>query len=200
MLTECNSCRATVDADVHGTYTEAADVGPFQFILAECPRCGRPFLLQREMYAPDQWSDPYRLYPPDEYQPGREVPGPIRGTFQEAITCYQAGAYTATTIVCGKTLEGLCESQGVEADRLVEGLEELYEQGVIEERLYEWADELRLARNEAVHDVEVSHSQQDATDVVEFTQAILEYVFTFRAKFAEFQQRRRGAERDSESR
>lgn len=193
MLTECNVCRATVDAEVYGSYDVfAEEVGaPFRFTLARCPRCDRPFLLQQEMYGPDVWSDPRRLHPQHEYEPGREVPTAIRETFSEGITCHKAGAFTATAIMCGKTLEGVCESQGVDEDRLVDGLEALHERGVIEERLYEWADELRLARNEAVHDVEVSFSQQDATNVLEFTHAILEYVFTFRTKFEQFRERRR---------
>ncbi len=47
-------------------------------------------------------------------------------------------------------------------------------------RLFEWADALRIAGNEAAHDVKVTTSKEDARDILELTNALLEYVFTFR--------------------
>jgi hypothetical protein len=69
-------------------------------------------------------------------------------------------------------------------------LKELKDQGVIENRLYEWADALRISGNEAAHDVNVTISPDDAKDIIEFTNALLEYVFTFRDKFEAFKKRR----------
>lgn len=44
--------------------------------------------------------------------------------------------------------------------------------------------------NAAAHDVSVTTSAQDARDIVEFTHAILEYIFTLAEKFDDFQKRR----------
>ena len=63
--------------------------------------------------------------------------------------------------------------------------------GIIENRLFEWAEALRISGNEAAHDVQVTISPQDAKDIVDFTDALLEYVFTFRDKFNEFLERRK---------
>lgn len=198
MLTDCPECRATVDTEVQCGYMTDHGELPFyvRYTLSRCPRCGRPFLLSQEVYDEEHQSDPNRLYPQREYQPGREVPEAIRETFSEALGAYRAGAHTAAAIMCRKTLEGVCESEGVREESLFVSLEAMRDQGIIEDRLYQWADELRLAGNEAAHDVEVTFSQRDATDVVEFTHAILEYVYTFRNKFQEFKQRRREANTD----
>lgn len=198
MLADCPECTATVDAEVqcdYGTYHGEAPF-PIRYSLANCPSCGMPLLLSQEVYDPDHQSDPHRLYPPQQYQPGREVPDAIRNTFSEALTAYRAGAHTASAIMCRKTLEGVCESEGVQEATLYASLEAMRDEGIIEERLYRWADELRLAGNEAAHDVEFTVSQEDATDVVEFTHAILEYVYTFRKKFEDFRQRRRQDKED----
>lgn len=47
-----------------------------------------------------------------------------------------------------------------------------------------------ISGNEAAHDVNVTISAEDARDILEFTNALLEYVFTFRDKFEEFKKRR----------
>ena len=54
------------------------------------------------------------------------------------------------------------------------------------------SDALRISGNEAAHDVNVTTSPEDARDILEFTNALLEYVFTFRDKFEEFKKRRSG--------
>jgi hypothetical protein len=78
---------------------------------------------------------------------------------------------------------------GKEAN-LKKSLETLRDSQVIDGRLFEWADALRLFGNEAAHGVAVTISKQDAEDTIAFTNALLEYVFTFRDRFEEFRQRR----------
>ena len=92
--------------------------------------------------------------------------------------------------MCRKTLEGICVEHGTKGGNLVSALKELKDKGIIEIRLFEWADALRISGNEAAHDVNVTISAEDARDILEFTNALLEYVFTFRDKFEEFKNRR----------
>ena len=65
-------------------------------------------------------------------------------------------------------------------------LQEMKNQGIIENRLFEWADMLRISGNEAVHDLSVTISADDARDIIEFTNALLEYLFTFRDKYTQY--------------
>jgi hypothetical protein len=119
------------------------------------------------------------------------VPKPIQQAFTEARTCFRSKAFTAAAIMCRKTLEGICSAHGVRSSgALAAQLNKLKENGVIENRLFEWAEELRTMGNEAAHGVEFVVSQEDARDTLEFTEALIEYVFTYRDKFESFKQRR----------
>ncbi len=91
--------------------------------------------------------------------------------------------------MCRKTLEGIVDEKKIVAKNLAAALKEMKENGIIENRLYEWADILRITGNEAAHEVNVHLSQQDARDILEFTHALLEYIFTFQEKFNQFQNR-----------
>jgi hypothetical protein len=92
--------------------------------------------------------------------------------------------------MCRKTLEGICSAHGVQERTLKGSIAKLREKGVIERSLFEWADALRDSGNEAAHDVAVTVSGQDVGDLVEFTHALIEYVFTFQERFEAFRQRR----------
>jgi hypothetical protein len=145
-----------------------------------------PFLV-REF---DYLNEPPEVIYPSAPQASPSIPKPIREAIGEAQACFRAKAYTATAIMCRKTLEGLCAVHNVKAKGLLSALRELKEKGVIEQRLFEWADALRISGNEAAHDVNVSVAADDARDLLEFSSALLEYVFTFRDRFEAFKSRR----------
>lgn len=191
MLTECKYCQATVDSRVIASYEAIDDeVGnPVKFTFAKCPRCEVPLLLGQDNFG-SGWDEPGRLFPPRDDLMSWAIPEKIRNAYIEAVRCFNGKAFTASAIMCRKTLEGVCQQHGVSANNLKASLGKLKEQGVIEGRLFEWADELRLAGNEAAHDVNVEVQSRDAGDIVEFTKAPLEYVYTFREKFEEFKERR----------
>ncbi|MNR52040.1 hypothetical protein D3C85_1718150 [compost metagenome] len=71
-------------------------------------------------------------------------------------------------------------------------LKKMKEVGLIDERLFEWSDALRIVGNEAAHGVGVSIAQPDARDTIEFTNAILDYMFSYRDRFEQFKKRRVG--------
>lgn len=192
MIVECTTCEARVDAEVMAEYSyfdpEAGPPGAYFFL--RCQGCRSPFLVLREQYGSDEWDDPYRLYPPQDTRVNPSLPEGIRNAFSEALASSRAKAFTAAVIMCRKTLEGVCAAHGIEGKSLVNGLRDMKERGIIESRLFEWADALRIAGNEAAHDVGVTFAKEDARDVIEFTNALLEYVFTFRDKFEAFKKRR----------
>ena len=135
------------------------------------------------------WDQPLILYPPTD-SVNHDAPQPIRTAFEEAGAAFRERAYTAAAIMCRKTLEGICASHGVTQRTLMQSLDQLRADGVIEARLYEWANALRIAGNEAAHDVRVTVSRDDARDMLDFTKAILDYTFSFRDKFEKFKARR----------
>ena len=191
MLVECQNCEAIVDGEVIASYEDheqATDMsGKFSFL--KCPRCARPFIML-QVNEGAGWDAPVRLYPSTETALSLAIPGPIVSTYLEAQTCFRAKAYTATAIMCRKTLEGIAEEHNVTVRNLASALKEMRDKGIIESRLYEWADALRISGNEAAHGVNVNISPQDAKDILEFTNALLEYVFTFQDRFVQFKKRR----------
>lgn len=70
-------------------------------------------------------------------------------------------------------------------------LAELKDNGHIDTPLLNWAHGVRLVGNEAPHDVETAVTAEDVRDILEFTEAIIMYVFTFDEKFRSFEARRR---------
>lgn len=196
MLVECKACEALVDAveiERHQFYDP--EEGPAErYIFAKCPRCDRPILAVQCHYATSEedgaWDEPYRLYPPPENALGLRFPPSIRNSFQEVLGCMKGKAYTAAAIMCRKTLEAVCAEHGCSGKTLDADLKQMKDKGLIESRLFDWADALRIAGNEAAHEVGKVVTKQDATDILEFTRALLEYVFTFRDRFEEFKKRR----------
>lgn len=187
MLLECKNCQASVDAELVADYTYSE--GPPEdidgaYVLLKCPVCQKPFLIDSSDY------DYSVLYPPPDNRVNPNLPTPLKLAYREAISCFNSKAYTATAIMCRKTLEGICVEHGVKGNNLVANLKELKDKGIIESRLYEWADALRISGNEAAHDVKITTSPEDAQDILEFTNALLEYIFTFRDRFEQFKQRR----------
>ncbi len=84
----------------------------------------------------------------------------------------------------------VCAAHGVEERNLSASLKKMKEQTLIDDRLFEWSDALRVLGNEAAHGVKISISQPDAKDTIEFTNAILDYLFSYRDRFEQFKKRR----------
>lgn len=197
MILECVKCQASVDAKLIAKYVYELpdefpnDTGTIHFW--KCPRCESPFVTDH-----DDYFGTVVLYPPPDNRINQRLPEPIKSTYLEAISCFKAKAYTATAIMCRKTLEGICAEHGIKDINLVRSLKALKDKGIIENRLYEWADALRISGNEAAHDVNVTISPEDARDILEFTNALLEYLFTFRDRFEQFKQRRAAKSSDQQ--
>ncbi|MCI0561662.1 MAG: DUF4145 domain-containing protein [Nitrososphaera sp.] len=197
MIIECQQCEAFVEAEeITGyEYMRTATQPSGRYLLLKCLKCDSPILVSQNnignMVEGDIWDTPARLYPSDDIRVNPNAPKPIRLAYGEAAVCFRARAYTAAAIMCRKTLEGICEAHGVQGLSLVKALEKMKNDKLIDDRLYEWADALRLAGNEAVHDVKVTVPSDDAKDMLEFTNAILDYLFSFRDKFDRFKQRRK---------
>jgi len=196
MLIECKYCEAVVDARVISSYDsteEDLDI-PIKFSFLCCPKCSSPFLIVREQFVDESWGEPSVLFPPKDKQINPNLPVSIKNSYGEALSAFKAKAYTASTLMCRKTLEGICRAHDIQAKNLASALKEMKNKGIIENRLFEWAEALRITGNKAAHDVETVISIQDAKDIIQFTDALLEYVFTFKDKFNEFTKRRKKSE------
>lgn len=193
MLLDCSRCGALVDAPVLYTYDDEDDgheEPPGRWHFAKCPKCKLPLLaVQLDSGSGFEDDSPVRVYPPLERQLGFAVPEAIRSAFGEAGNCYRVKAFTASALMCRKALEGLCRAHGMDEGNLSKNIKKLRDSGVIDSKLFEWAEALRTLGNEAAHGVGLTVSKREANDVLDFTEALCEYVFTYRVKFEQFQAR-----------
>ncbi len=200
MIIECPYCESKVDGEVEGeheSYHPEHDPFPFKAVLLKCPVCNNALLggSDLEQTGPDtsKWSNLNRLWPQQETYINWEIPNIARNSLVEARTCYKAKAYSACAVMSGRTLEGVCQHHSTKDKNLVNGLKELKDKGIIDDRLYQWGEELRKHRNIGAHATEDNISKEDAKDLLDFAQAICDYVFVLNAKFNRFMERKDNA-------
>ena len=190
MIVDCPNCKALVDATELKHHYIHYDTAPtLRVTFAHCPKCQRAFLGQ-SMEDFDGYEQAQQIFPPLESRLPAGIPTNIGAAYTEAHKCLRAGAYTAAAVMCRKTLEGVCAEHGFRERSLASSLRAMKEAGAIEARLFEWADALRISGNEAAHGVELTTTAEDASDILDFTNALIEYIFTFRDRFEQFKARR----------
>ena len=101
----------------------------------------------------DKWGTPFVMFPQTDARVNPDAPTEIRAAFEEACTCYRTQAFTASAIMCRKTLAGVCAGHGIEERNLSASIRKMKDVGLIDERLFEWSDALRVIGNEAAHGV-----------------------------------------------
>lgn len=191
LVVECVQCEALVaGVPLHSYECDDPEGGPPEkWTMLKCPRCGQPSLVLQNAFDRTTWDDPYRLYPPQRKPIDPSLPSTIRSSFEEAYSCLKVKAFTAATLMCRRTLEAICREHSMSGS-LSKMLKDMREKGIIENRLFQWAEALRISGNEAAHNGENEIGGEDAKDIIEFTEALLEYLFTYRDKFDKFLQRR----------
>jgi hypothetical protein len=87
--------------------------------------------------------------------------------------------------LCGRALERLIKEKAG-ANMIGKGLAELKSKGVIDERLFNWAEALRKERNIGAHASDEDTTKENAQDIVDFTIAIFDYVYTLSEKYERY--------------
>ncbi|MHB1033633.1 MAG: DUF4145 domain-containing protein [Pirellulales bacterium] len=184
--TEATNPLDEVDAEYHGDH----------YSVALCRRCNGPFLVREACFGvPGEFAtvtDEAVLYPASAEHTLEGLPESIGRSVAQAHRSYLTSSYDACALMCRRALEALCQILSANGKDLARRLEDLKAQGRVDARLLEWAHGVRLVGNEAAHDVETAVAAEDARDILEFTQALLMYVFTLDAKFRSFEARRKG--------
>ncbi|MCH7923527.1 MAG: DUF4145 domain-containing protein [Nitrospinae bacterium] len=196
MIIDCPQCEAKVDAKVLKEHIGGwIDTDPFETkaILLVCPACKSPLLALQELYHVDidrqVWGTPIRVWPEPERYPDKNIPQLVRDSLLEARKCLRATANKSCAVMCGRALEGIFTEYKITRGSFQSKLKTLLDKGYIDKRIYEWGDAIREKRNIGAHATEERISKQDAQDVLEFTQAICEYVFVLAKKFDNFKER-----------
>jgi hypothetical protein len=92
--------------------------------------------------------------------------------------------------MAGRTLEAVCEHEGIAGRNLAERLHQLQEGNRIPPMLADMARQLRIIRNIGAHNINTGDvTREDAATVMEFLEAILEYLYVAPAKVANVERR-----------
>lgn len=196
----CPHCQVPVAADAHGWCSQSLEEEWTEFLrytLVQCPECRNPLLLKHlGFYVGGEdgegWEKPVILYPGTAASFGGSVPAKIEESYAEALRSFNhASAYTGTAILCRRTLEGICSHFGEKKGNLAQKLKSLKEREVIDSRVFQWSDDvLRALGNDAAHNVDQVIEQRDAKAALDFTKAIIEYIFVFQAAYDRFKAER----------
>ena len=196
MIIECSYCESKVDGKVIGEHVSYSyeDPFPFKTVLLECPVCKNSLLGCQELIQTgpkrEEWISGNRLWPQPIVNYSWTIPNIVRDSLEEAHKCYDAKAYSACAVMCGRSLEGICKKYGTKSKILSGGLKELLDKKIIDDRLFQWGEALRQHRNLGAHATEEKISREDARDLLDFVNAICDYVFVLSDKFEKFMERK----------
>jgi hypothetical protein len=182
--------------------------------VGNCPKCDMILVGESDQLdfanhdaAHDRWSDIVRVYPkPTKTFSSWRIPKVVSDSLDQADRSLQSGANIAACVMLGRALEALCrdilEPKEKENDApsatptkppkkimLGEGIRKLRDTKVIDDRLYDWSQQLQAFRNLAAHPEDISISRIDAEDLQTFVNAIVEYVYDLADRYAEFKER-----------
>ena len=214
-VVDCPHCKAKVAAvelaraDRHGWEDEAGEPWGERILLGTCPRCKLVLVGHASQIAfaeydseVDGWSDVTRVYPkPPKVFSSLRIPRTVKDSLLEADRSLQANANIAACVMFGRALEALCrdilleqvpvQDQPKAAKRIMlgTGISQLRDKKIIDDRLYDWSQQLAAFRNLAAHPVDISISRNDAEDLQTFVYAIVEYVYDLADRYEEFKER-----------
>src|SRR6185503_8956226 len=164
------------------------------YYICLCGRCSQPFLIRQSLYGvPGEFesiTEEKILYPSEKKLPLDGVPNTIKSAYDQAARSFSASLFEPCVLMCRKCLEATCKNLGAKGRDLNSKLQSLFDSGHIDSRLLNWAHGIRLIGNEAAHDPDTKVTKRDARDVLDFTEAILIYIFSLTSRFDAFRTRR----------
>jgi hypothetical protein len=178
---------------------EGGSLPRWRYVLASCEICWQTLVIRKSVEGEEKRKLIVEiLWPTPERTLSDVVPESLRLEHAEARACFNAKAYTATVVMVRRTLEGVCSDHGITKKPLYVALEEMRSSELIEGRLFEWAQELRVLGNDAAHFTGRAVSSQDAEDALSLAEALMDYMYVFSAQFDKFR-RRRSAQQTNEA-
>ncbi|WP_406443057.1 DUF4145 domain-containing protein [Streptomyces sp. NBC_01613] len=192
-VTECPICQQKVTAtvEVHNDFAPDNEFEFWRYFIARCRLCYQALLLEQPQNSKQFERELACVWPAPPRALAETVPEVLRREHFEARTCFKSKAYTATVVMVRRTLEGVCAQHGINKKPLHKAFEEMKAVGLIEGRLLEWAQELRVLGNEGAHFTGKPVTRQDASDAVALAEALLDYLYVFNEQFLQFKDRRK---------
>lgn len=144
-----------------------------------CPNCGRPTYF-------DIGDGNIKIQIPG-FLPGTHVdnlPDNVDLLYREARDCASIGASTAAAMAARKILMNVAVDQGAQPNlRFIEYVNYLSDNNFIPPNGKQWVDHIRNIGNDATHEIQPV-SQTEVTELIQFLQFLLTFIYSFPAKFA----------------
>lgn len=196
IVIDCPRCAVRVKAEVTSWVGNGQEEAYF---LVECPSCKQALFGTSYVYQDAsnswEWNTADRLWPaPAVTEMSSTIPHEARRDIKDAQKCLSHGIYSAASVLCGRALERLIKEKA-RANMIGKGLAELKTNGIIDERLFSWAEALRKERNIGAHASDEDTTKENAQDVIDFTIAIFDYVYTLTEKYEKYISRKAGSSR-----
>jgi len=115
----------------------------FSYIIAQCanPEC-RGIIF----------GELNNLYPKAGFLVEDEaIPQPVLDDYNEAVKCFEAGAFKATAVMCRRTLQHSVKEKGGKGQYLNNQIDDLYKKKIITEDIKNWAHQIRMFGAEGAH-------------------------------------------------
>jgi hypothetical protein len=118
------------------------------------------------------------------------LPDRVEESYQEALRCWSADAVLATAVMVRRTLEAIAREFDPTVKSPAKGIDVLSKAGLISPELAEWGHALRFLGNIGAHPTEHVVKPEDASDSLDFLDAIVETIYRLRPKFQAMKARR----------
>jgi hypothetical protein len=196
IVVDCPKCNVRVKA-ASVAFVLEPEVGDIGYFLVSCPSCRNPIFCQAWSIQDEldsySWNTAERLWPQaSNRQLSSAIPVLAAEDIRDAQKCLHNGIVSAAVVLCGRALERLIHDK-TDEKTIARGLRALREKGIIDQKLFEWADALRQERNLGAHATEKKISRENAEDTIDFVLAIYDYVYTLTEKYERFMQRKAGS-------
>jgi Domain of unknown function (DUF4145) len=195
-LRKCNHCDAVREMTLCTSYQDSwyyedADLrGYTTWRLYQCPACEKPTLQEESFLEGDPEADKKELYP-GERPSLKGLPYKVKEEYSEALKL-QNVSLNACANGIRRTLEGVCKEENAVGTDLFEKIKDLADkQGRIPKQLADMAHLIRMLGNLGSHSDEDEDevTSKDLTTMIEFVEALLEYIYIAPAKIKLVQDR-----------
>lgn len=194
MILLCGHCGNTTSFEERGNYYTKEPIlndeskitwKTTSWHLLECQTCSKPTLKEYDfrldaddLPLPDLIETV--LYPPADI-PLTNLPQKIERAYTAALRVKNIEP-NACAVLVGRTLEAACNHEQAQGRTLAQKLNYLAQNERIPNTLAEMARQLKELRNLGAHDAEDEVTEQDVPIILDFLEAILEYLYVAPAK------------------
>lgn len=190
----CGHCLRTSTFELRGEYAHrgikyVSDVK--SWYMWECLGCLHPTIVEH-YYAVSVdeiiFDEKLNILYPTDKTPLNDLPETIKKRYL-AVLKVENIEPSACAVLIGRTLETICNYEKASGKTLSEKLNNLVQSDRIPKTLAEMAHQLRQIRNLGAHDAEDEVTEEDVPIILDFLEAILEYLYVAPAKIAAIQTR-----------